>query len=332
MQYCSTRTPAGVRQPGVPNMTKIAFEIRKIALSLAVLSVILLPALYTAPAHAQNLHSWVSHGGNDGNTCIQTSPCATIAQALSQTNDLGEVSCLDSGSFGKFTVTISVIVDCNGTVATSDSDVSILCPGPFDIVINAPGKAVTLRGLNVSGISCTPNGILIQAATAVYIEDCVIGNFAQKGIADTRTTGGTKLAIKNTIVRNNAGAGIVVAASAKNSAVLENVHSVGNTYGIAVAAGNNVVINRSVMSENSAAGIEADPGAYVFVDNTEISQNANYGIYAAGTVGLANSDIAFNASAIFGTTMSYGNNRLYENGPGTAPTPVGATSTDFGQQ
>jgi hypothetical protein len=123
-----------------------------------------------------------------------------------------------------------------------------------------------------------------------------------------------------------------VAAAPKNSAVLENVHSVGNTYGIAVAAGNNVVINRSVMCENSIAGIEADPGAYVFVDNTEISQNASYGIYAAGTVGLANSDIAFNTSGIFGTTMSFGNNRLFENGPGTAPTPVGATSTDFGQQ
>jgi hypothetical protein len=124
----------------------------------------------------------------------------------------------------------------------------------------------------------------------------------------------------------------VVAAAPKNTVVLENVHSVGNTYGIAVATGNNVVINRSVMSENTIAGIEVDSGAYVFVDNTEISQNVSYGIFAVGTVGLANSDIAFNTSSISGTTTSYGNNRLFENGPGTAPMPVGATSTDFGQQ
>jgi hypothetical protein len=85
----------------------------------------------------------------------------------------------------------------------------------------------------------------------------------------------------------------VVAAAAKNSVVLENVHSVGNAFGIAVAAGNIVVINRSVMSESGIAGVEVDPGAYVYVDNTEISHNASYGIYALGTVGLANSDIAF---------------------------------------
>jgi uncharacterized Zn-binding protein involved in type VI secretion len=302
---------------------------RKIALALAILAAILLPAQYSAPAYAQNNHSWVSHSGNDGNSCVAASPCQTFSRALAQTQDGGELSCYDSGSFFEFTVTISVTIDCNGTVAAPDGD-PILCG--TGIAINALGKVVTLRGLNVTGFLCNTNGIVIQAATAVYIEDCVIENWPHQGIVDNRTTGGTKLAIKNTIVRNNGSAGIVVAATFRNSAVLENVQSVGNTYGIAVATDSNVVINRSVMSENSAAGIEADSGAFVYVDNTAISQNANYGIYAAGTVGLANSDITFNVSSIFGTTMSYGNNRLFQNGSGTAPTPVGGTSTDFGQQ
>jgi hypothetical protein len=315
------------------NMRKIALGLRKLALPLAVLAAVLLPALHAPAAHAAGtyFHTWVSRGGSDSNTCIPASPCKTFQYALSQTEDGGELSCLDSGSFSQFVITTSVTIDCNGTVATPNSDHFF---EQFDeIQINAPGKVVTLRGLNLTGERTTAaNGISILAATAVYIEDCVIQNFQLKGILDQRTTGGTKLAIKNTVIRNIGSAGIVVAASAKNSAVLENVHSIGNIYGIAVAAGNNVVINRSVMSENSAAGIEADPGAYVFVDNTEISQNANYGIYALGTVGLANSDIAFNASGISGITMSYGNNRLFQNGPGTAPTPVGGASTDFGQQ
>jgi hypothetical protein len=231
-----------------------------------------------------------------------------------------------------------VIIDCTGTLATTNSDgvTGVFTCNVNGIVINAPGAFVTLRGLNVTGFASSGcgnlNGILIQAATAVKIEDCVVENFEQKGILDARITGNTKLAIKNTIVRDNASAGIVAAAAPKNSVVLENVHSINNTYGIAVASGNSVVIIRSVMSENSAAGIEADPGAYVFVDNTAISQNASYGIYALGTVGLTNSDIAFNASGIFGDTMSYGNNRIFQNGPGTAPTPVGGASTDFGQQ
>jgi hypothetical protein len=282
---------------------------RKIVLSLAVLSAILLPALYTAPAHAQNIHSWVSHSGSNVNSCIQSSPCATFAGALAKTNDGGEVSCLDSGSFDMFTITISVTIYCGGTVATTNTDLSPPCTNG-SILINAPGKVVTLRGLYVTGI-CT-DGIVIQAATAVYIEDCVIENFPQRGIFDVRTTGLTKLAIKNTVVRNNT--------------------SAGNTYGIAVATGNNVVISRSVMSENAIAGIEADPGAQVYVENTKISHNVSYGVYALGTVALANSDITFNTSSISGSTMSYGNNRLFGNGGGTAPTPAGGTSTDFGQQ
>jgi hypothetical protein len=318
-------------------MRKFALVIGKLALSVAVLAAILLPALYAAPAQAQTYHTWVSRGGmdNNNNGCFQSSPCLTFAHALLQTNDGGEIGCLDSGSFGHFTVTISVTIDCAGTVALTNSEGVIFCTSL--ITINAPGKVVTLRGLNVTGFSipnnCSDtNGILIQDAKAVYIEDCVIQNFSQKGILDQRTTGLTKLAIKNTIVRNNASAGIVAAAAPKNSVVLENVHSVGNLYGIAVATGNNVVINRSVMSENAAAGIEADPGAQVFVDNTEISHNVSYGIYALGMVTLANSDIAFNSSSISGSTVSYGNNRLSGNGGGTAPTPAAGASTDFGQQ
>jgi hypothetical protein len=312
-------------------MGKIALETRQLALWLTVLAVILLPPLFSAPAHAQDYHSWVSHGGSDSNNCASDSPCQTFPRALSQTFDRGIVSCLDSGSFDLFTVTSSVTIACNGTVGTPNGDLGTSCTSV--IVINAPGKVVTLRGLNVTGVaSCNANGILIQAATAVYIEDCVIENLSQKGILDTRTTGLTRLAIKNTIVRNNGSAGIVVAAAPKNSVVLENVHSVGNTYGIAVADGNNVVISRSVMSENSIAGIEADPGAQVYVENTKISHNVSYGVFALGTVALANSDIVFNTSSISGATVSYGNNRLFGNGGGTAPTPVGGTSTDFGQQ
>jgi hypothetical protein len=307
---------------------------KKLALSLAVLSAILLSALYTAPAHAVSLHTWISHNGSDSNACTSASPCATFAHALSVTNDPGEVSCLDSGGFDVvLVITISVTVNCSGTVAATSFMGSVGCAN--GIAVNAPGKVVSLRGLNLNGFSaagCALSGILIQAAAAVNIEDCVIESFPQKGILDTRTTGLTKLAIKNTIVRYNGSAGIVAGAAPKNSVVLENVHSVGNTYGIAVATGNNVVISRSVMSENAIAGIEADPGAEVYVENTKISHNVSYGVLALGTVVLANSDIAFNTSSISGSTTSFGNNRLFGNGGGTAPTPVGGVSTDFGQQ
>jgi hypothetical protein len=300
---------------GLPNM-------RKIALSLTVLAAILLPALCTVPAHAGSLHTWVSRSGNDGNLCGLTSPCATLTQALSQTTDGGVVNCLDSGPFGEYTISISVTIDCTGTVATPDDAGGTNCIAAA-ITVNAPGKVVILQGLTVATwASCVPNGILIQAATAVYIEDCVIENFPQKGIVDARTTGLTKLVIKNTTVRNNGSAGIVAGAAPRNSVVLENVQSVGNAYGIGVATGNNVVISRSVLSENSIAGIEVDPSGTVLVENTKISHNATYGIFAQGTVTLANSDISFNSTSINGSTLSYGNNRIFDNGAGNAPTLI----------
>jgi hypothetical protein len=202
-------------------------------------------------------------------------------------------------------------------VATPDG-----CPA---VKINAPGGVVTLRGLNVTNPApslCGDTiGIFIAAATAVYIEDCVIDHWA-KGIVDARTTGLTKLTIKNTVVRNSSSAGIVAGAAPRNSVVLENVQSVGNAYGIGVATGNNVVISRSVMSENSIDGIEVDPGGTVLVENTKISHNATYGLFAQGTVTLANSDISFNATSINGSTFSYGNNRIFDNGAGDAPTLI----------
>jgi hypothetical protein len=310
---------------------------RRIALLIAAFAATTLLQLYSAPAYAVTFtRTWVSHNGSDGNPCSQTSPCQTFGAALSSTSAGGEVDCLDSGDFSsQFQITISVTIDCRGMVATTFNSST-----GDGIAINAPGAIVTLRGLTLNAMNTagagTNTGVRILAATTVHIEDCAITEF-KKGIADLRTTGLTKLFVKNTVVRSNNvnsnATGILLAATPKNSVVIENVQMLDNDgYGVAVATGNNVVISRSVISGNGIAGIEADPGATVIVDNTEITHNASYGIYALGTVSLANSDISFNTSSISGATISYGNNRLLGNGSGTAPTPAGGVSTDFGQQ
>jgi hypothetical protein len=309
---------------------------RKIALFIAVLATTVLLQLDSVPAYAAlSDRTWVSHTGSDANPCTETSPCLTFGGALAKTASDGEIDCLDAGDYGSlgFQITTSLTIDCLGTNAISSN---FLTGDGIDI--NAPGGTVVLRGIiiNVAGNGDgTDIGINITAATTVYIENCVVAGYL-KGINDVRTTGLTQLFVKNTVVRNNHfnnnSPGILLAAAPKNSVVLENVQSLGNGYGIAVATGNNVVISRSVLSGNGIAGIEADPGAEVFVDNTEISHNVSYGIFSLGTVVLANSDISFNTSSISGATLSYGNNRLFGNGSGTAPTPIGGASTNFGQQ
>jgi hypothetical protein len=304
------------------DMMKIAFEIRKLARSLAILSALLLPVLHAGSAHALNVLSWVSHTGSDSNDCATpATPCLSFQGALNKTGSGGEITCLDFGNFGAMNVTVSVAIDCRATGGAAEG-----CS--FDpIVINAPGIVVSLRGLIVTNFTnCqVQSGIDIQAATAVFIEDCVVQNQFQNGIADSRLTGLTKLVIRNTIVRNNGFHGIHAYAAPTNSVVLENVHSVGNLDGISVGHGNNVVVSRSVISENSESGIALATGAQVVVDNTEISHNVIYGINNGdgGNVTLANSDISFNNTSIIGPAMSYGNNRIFGNGAGTAPTLIG---------
>jgi hypothetical protein len=306
----------------------------RIAVLIAVFGATVLLQLCAVSAYAQSPRTWVSHTGADSNNCSMGSPCLTFGGALAKTSSGGEIQCLDAGDFGgAFVVTMSVTIDCHGANASTN-----MLTTEDGIDINAPGAVVLLRGLVTTSAfngSGTDIGISILAAQTVYIEDCVVSGY-MKGISDVRTTGLTKLFIKNTVVRHNnfvsRSPGIVLAAAPRNAVVLENVQSYGNGYGIAVATGNNVIISRSVMSGNAIAGIEADPGAQIFVDNTEISHNASYGVLALGTVVLANSDISFNNSSISGTTTSYGNNRMIGNGAGTAPTPAGGVSTDFGQQ
>jgi hypothetical protein len=223
-----------------------------------------------------------------------------------------------------------------------DSSLAVSDGNYANIVINIPAsdplRTVRLRGLSLDGGSSSASprfpdrGIDIQAAAAVYIEDCVVSNMNKQGIYDHRTGGQTKLFIKDTIVSNNGGAGIVAASAAVGITVLDNVTSENNTYGIAVATGNNVAITRSAFSGNSAAGVEGDSGAQIVLDSSTVTHN-NQGIQSNSSVRISNSNIAFNNTAISGSTGSFGNNRFSGNvSLGTAPTPLGAASSDLGQQ
>jgi hypothetical protein len=148
---------------------------------------------------------------------------------------------------------------------------------------------------------------------------------------DARTTTGGKLLIRNSVIRNNTGAGVSVAGAATNNASIENVHSINNAFGVSTATGNNVSIARSVFAGNTSAGVEADGGAQLGLDNSLVSGNA-VGLQNAGTMSVSNTEVSFNSSGAAGAWTSFGNNRIFGNtAPGTAPT-VGAATTDHGQQ
>jgi hypothetical protein len=283
---------------------------RRIAL-LAIATGFLVPLLAPAPASAQATRTWVSGVGDDVNPCSRTAPCKTFAGAISKTATGGEINCLDPGGFGGITITKAMTLNCHEVMG------SILVAGSPGVTINAGTALVVLRNLQITGVLGTPTpgtiGVRILAAGTVSIEDCVITQFSQQGISDSRSSGNTKLFIRNTVISHNASTGIGLGATNNSVAEIENTSSINNLFGVAATTGNNALIRRSVFSGNGT-GIEADGGAQVDVDNTAISNNTT-GVQSGGAIRLSNSDIVFNGTAVTGAGgQTYGTNRINGNG------------------
>jgi hypothetical protein len=288
----------------------------------------------SAPAHAQATRTWVAGLGNDADPCSRTAPCKTFAGAIAKTATNGIIDCIDAGGYGTVTITRSMTIDCHESLG------SILAQDSAGIVINIPMgdpkdplRTVRIRNVDISGAGFGGQGIAILSAAAVILEDMSITGLTKFGIADTRAEAGSLLVVKNSIVANIAGTGITPAASQTNNVVLDNVHSVKNSFGLAIAKGNSVTVNRSVFAGNSTAGIQVDPGGLMSADNSIVSSNATGLITSGGPVTIANTDITFNGTGISGATTSFGNNRIFGNAAaGTAPGAAGAAAPALGQQ
>jgi hypothetical protein len=294
---------------------------------------------FSAPAHAQATRTWVSGVGNDADPCSRTAPCKTFAGAISKTAIAGIINCIDSGAYGTVTITKSITIDCHDVFA------SILNASPPDqpgtttgVIINVgvdpkdPLRTVRLRNIDISGSGSGNVGISILSAAAVILEDIEVTGNVKQGINDARSEGSTMLTMKNTVVANNGGPGIAAGAQ-NNTLVLDNVQSLKNAFGLALAKTNTAAITRSVFSNNTTAGIQADPGGQMMLDSSVVSHNLTGIVSNGGSVALTNSDVVFNNTAISGPMTSFGNSRIFGNAvPGMAPAPAGAATPALGQQ
>jgi len=307
----------------------------KVAMSLAVAGMALVPLLWGAPAHAQANRTWVSGVGDDANPCSRTAPCKTFAGSISKTAKGGEVNCIDPGGFGGVTVTKSITIDCYGVFA------STLVTTGNGILINTdafpatpPAPVVRLRNLAITGVTGGgTNGVRIIGAnslnTVVIIENVVIDGFSGHGISDERTGGG-ELFVTNTTVRNNGGNGISLGAV---KASLDRVRAFGNGTGVSVATGAVASIANSVVAANTTAGVKTDGTALAIIDTVVITGSGTGVQVVGGTVSLNNSEISFNATAATqGTVTSYKNNRFFQNAGTVSVTTIGSTSIPTGLQ
>jgi hypothetical protein len=130
----------------------------------------------TSLAHAQASRTWVSGVGDDVNPCSRTAPCKTYAGAISKTAAGGEISTLDPGGFGAVTITKSITISGDGTLA------SIFAAGTNGVVVNGAGIKVVLRNLSIHGFGTGFNAIRIINAASVVVDKVSITSFTQDGI------------------------------------------------------------------------------------------------------------------------------------------------------
>ncbi len=261
-------------------------------------------SLFSSAAFAQATRTWVSGVGDDANPCSRTAPCKTFAGAISKTANGGEISVLDPGGFGAVTITKSITISGDGTLA------GILAAGTNGVVINALATdRVTLRNLSIVGAGTGLNGVRVLAVGQVVIDHCVIQGF--KGSPGR----GIDVATAD------------VAGTALKSIILTNSSIFDNTQGIRVAdtSGDDfdlLSVTHSNVVNNNSIGIEGAQGnVRINVDESNISNNVTDGIRIGSATGVANLEgnmFATNAAsalnaAVSGARIRIANNTIVNN-------------------
>lgn len=301
-------------------MNKFRFTIKIFAIAIFMFA-------FASMAQAQATRTWVSGVGDDANPCSRTAPCKTFAGAISKTATGGEISVLDPGGFG--TVTITKSITLNGTHGAGFG--GILASLTTGVIINNAAANVRLKSIDINGAGNGTDGIRIIAALRVYIEDCKIDGFTNRGINDIRTTANGFLNIVDTNISGctQSGIAIIPGVGGVVTAVLDNVRSRGSVSNSGYAQSGNVrgTLKNSFFTGNATNGIFADgTGGDLNIDNCVSSHNGT-GIFASAPalVRLNASLITNNSSASINAAgqaqvSSTGTNTISGNGANNLPT------------
>jgi hypothetical protein len=273
--------------------------------------------LSAAPSFAQATRTWISGVGDDVNACSRTAPCKTWAGALSKTAANGEINALDSGGFGGVTITKSITLSGDATMAGT------LVAATNGITINAAANDVVhLRNLVIDGlgpIGGSLSGVSVVQAGLVTLENLQIFGFTTHGVhlvpAAAAGAGPLNVSLHNVKITQTTGNGLqvdgttrAVVASASQLRVHGSPTSTGSpaasTIGVNALGSAAVDLHSSRINFASVAGVTAT-GANAVVRLSDTSVNGN-------AVGLS--------TASGGQIVSYNNNRLRGNTADGAPT------------
>lgn len=272
---------------------------------------------FMSGASAQATRTWVSGVGDDANPCSRTAPCKTFAGAISKTAAGGEINALDPGGFGAVTITKSVTIVGDATLA------GVLVAGTNGIVVAAGASdVVTLRNLDINGLGQGLNGILFNSGGDLYVDHCKIYGFTQQGIL-FQPSSNSSLFVTDTSLRNNAGGAIylVPTGSGTPTGEINHVTMDGNFRGLRAEDGANVVIRDSVANNNTFIGFIATATSRpvtMTIENSSSTLNGSAGVTAGSNalVYLSNSTVMRNSvglQLLGGSLYTFGNNRVTGN-------------------
>lgn len=229
----------------------LLYRVMKTVLALAVYAL-----MGISFANAQATRTWVSGVGDDANPCSRTAPCKTFAGAISKTAANGEISVLDPGGFGAVTITKSITLNGDGTLA------GILATSGNGISINAPGVVVTVRNISILGATTGAVGIRLLDGASLIVDRVSISGFATAGLETAAGTSANVLVINSTITQNT---------------------------GFGVHAGGGSIAVEGSMLANNGVGARADAGSTVRLTNNGIYNNLT-GFGCGGGVLASNGD------------------------------------------
>ncbi len=265
-------------------------------------------------ASAQATRTWVSGVGDDANPCSRTAPCKTFAGAISKTAAGGEIDALDPGGFGAVTITKSITINGEGTLA------SVLASGTNGIVINAgENDVVVLRNLDINGANGGLNGINFLKGKALFVEDCTIRGFNTTGInvSPTGAISGAnagQITIRNTSVFNSQGAmrfdGTATSGSLSVTIIDSDIVNSNNNGIIAIGdalSSIKIMIERTTITQSITNGLRIGDNAIVRLGDSVVTNNGT-GLFTFGS----------------GQILSYGTNQV--NGNTVDGSPTGAVA------
>lgn len=300
---------------------------RKLRITTHIFAVCLLVLATTAIANAQATRTWVSGVGDDVNPCSRTAPCKTFAGAISKTATCGEISVLDPGGFGAVTITKSITINGEGTLA------SILAAGTSGVVVNAAATSnVYLKNIDINGACTGIDGIRFLAGNSLVVEKCRIWAFSNIGIFvnKTNTTGFMSVTtsaithcLQGGIVTQTTGAGTLIRSEIDNTKIF------GCSNGFKAGAQSQMTVKNSAASGCGGAGFLADTATSVLNMDSCVATNNASGVKTlnAGTIRLGQSTVANNITkgvdkAVGSTVESYSDNYIRGNPTSDAVTGV----------